>query len=316
MKRLAPRRAPQGAAMLIALLVVALMASTAATLMWLQWRAARVELAERARSQASWILVGALDWARLILREDKRSGGPDHLGEPWAVPLAEARLSTFLAADRDNTDQGPDVFLSGSISDLQAFYNLSNVVEQGKVKPEELKVLRRLMETVGLSPGLADTLASGMAAAARAADDPGVGLRPSRVEQLRWLGAPAPALPALARVLTVLPRATPVNLNTAPREVISACIEGLDLGSAERLVQYRKRQPLKALEDLNTALGRKLETDPQRVGVSSEFFEVRGRLRSPDMVVEERSVVERRGADVVTLSRQTLVPRLESRNVP
>jgi general secretion pathway protein K len=302
--------------MLIALLVVALMASTAATLMWLQWRAVRVDLAERARSQASWILVGALDWARLILREDKRSGGPDHLGEPWAVPLAEARLSTFLAADSNNTDQGPDVFLSGQISDLQAFYNLSNVVDQGKVRPEELKVLRRLMDGVGLSPGLADTLATAMAASTRPPDDPSAGLRPARVEQLRWLGAPASAIPALSRVLTVLPRATAVNLNTAPREVIAACIDGLDLGSAERLVQHRKRQPLKALEDLNTALGRKVETDPQRVGVSSEFFEVRGRLRSPDMVVEERSVVERRGVDVVTLLRQTLVPSAESRRVP
>ena len=92
------------------MMIVALVATLAGSMVWQQWRAIQVEAAERARTQSAWILSGALDWARLILREDARSGGPngiDHLGEPWAVPLAEARLSTFLAADKDNTDDAP-----------------------------------------------------------------------------------------------------------------------------------------------------------------------------------------------------------------
>ena len=82
------------------------------------------------------ILTGALDWARLILREDARSGGADHLGEPWAVPLAEARLSTFLAANASDTDLGDSaeqVFLSGSIQDLQGRLNVFNLVDGGKI---------------------------------------------------------------------------------------------------------------------------------------------------------------------------------------
>ena len=51
---------------------------------------------------------------------NRRFGRIDHLGEPWATPLAEARLSTFLAADKDNNvDSGPEAFLSGAISDAQ-----------------------------------------------------------------------------------------------------------------------------------------------------------------------------------------------------
>ena len=77
-----------------------------------------------------WILTGALDWARLILREDARSnqnsGNPDHLGEPWAMPLEEARLSSFLAADRDNSaDQELPAFLSGEVRDLQSRLNFT-----------------------------------------------------------------------------------------------------------------------------------------------------------------------------------------------
>ena len=51
------------------------------------------------------------------------------------MPLAEARLSSFLAVDKDNTDDAPEAFLSGSITDAQARYNLRNLFQeqQGKV---------------------------------------------------------------------------------------------------------------------------------------------------------------------------------------
>src|SRR3989442_3133622 len=104
LRQTADRRAGQqaGAALLAAMLTVTLVATFAAASLWQQWRSVEVEAAERSRVQSSWILTGALDWARLILREDARAGGADHLAEPWAVPLQEARLSTFLAADRNN----------------------------------------------------------------------------------------------------------------------------------------------------------------------------------------------------------------------
>src|SRR5690242_4911833 len=106
-----------GAALLAAMLTVTLIATFAAAALWQQWRAVEVETAERARLQASWVLVGALDWARLILREDGRNAGADHLAEPWAVPLEEARLSSFLAAEKniasDALEGLPDAFLSG-----------------------------------------------------------------------------------------------------------------------------------------------------------------------------------------------------------
>ena len=69
-----------GAALLAAMLTVALVASMAAAALWQQWRSVEVEAAERGRVQSLWVLTGALDWARLILREDARSGGADHLG--------------------------------------------------------------------------------------------------------------------------------------------------------------------------------------------------------------------------------------------
>ena len=90
------------------MLTVTLVATFAASALWQQWRGVEVETAERARVQSAWILIGALDWSRLILIEDYNAGGAagaDHLAEPWSVPLEEARLSTFLAADRNVVQQ-------------------------------------------------------------------------------------------------------------------------------------------------------------------------------------------------------------------
>ncbi len=115
------------------MLVVTLVATLASAALWQQWRSAAVEAAERQRVQASWILTGALDWARLILREDARSnrnsGNADHLGEPWATPLEEAQLSSFLAADQDNNaDDLMPAYLSGEMVDAQSRLNVMNLV--------------------------------------------------------------------------------------------------------------------------------------------------------------------------------------------
>ena len=137
----------RGAALLTAMLTVALVATFAAAALWQQWRSIEVEAAERARVQSAWILTGALDWSRLILREDAHTR-VDHLGEPWAVPLQEARLSSFLAADRNNaaTDSGPEVleaFLSGQIIDLQSLLNVNNLLEaNGKLSESGLESFR------------------------------------------------------------------------------------------------------------------------------------------------------------------------------
>ena len=315
------RRRPlqqRGAALLLAMLVLTLVATLAVGMVWQQQRAVQVEAAERARAQAAWILSGALDWARLILREDARNGGSDHLVEPWAVPLAEARLATFLAADRDsNTDDGSmDAFLSGAIVDVQARYNLRNLLDaDGKLLPAELQTLQQLCDGAGATQGTAQRISEGWVAVygARADGAPSqLPLAPQRVEQLSWLGVDAASAAALAPRLTLLPQRTALNLNTAAAPVLMAVIEGLDASSAERLVSTRDRTPFRSIADAQALLSQSLTLDPARVGVTSMHFEVSGRLRLEDRVLEEHSLVERRGqaggAEVVVLWRERRNP--------
>jgi len=306
------RSPPRGAALLVAMVLLSVVATLAAGMVWQQWRAVQVETAERSRHQSSWMLLGALDWARLILREDARSGKATSLNEPWATPLAEARLSSFLATDRDNNaDSGPEAFLAGSITDAQARYNLRNLVIDNKVDALQLAILQRLCSSVGLGPDTAGTLAEGLLAAQLAATD-NAPLPPQQLADLVWLGLDAAVLERLASVAVLLPVATPVNLNTASREVLAGVVVGLDLGSADRLVQSRVRTPLRSIADAVAIVGAGPKLQERDVDVKSSYFEVRGRLRLENRVLESRSLVERRsGLQVLAIQRQqqaSLIP--------
>jgi general secretion pathway protein K len=314
--------ARRGAALLMAMIIVTLIATLAVSMVWQQWRAVQVETAERSRSQSAWMLSGALDWSRIILKEDAKSGGSDNLGEPWAVPLEEARLSTFLAAAKDNTDDAPEAFLSGGIADLQARFNLSNLVDGGKISEPDLLAFRRLCERANVAVTVADNLAKGLllatppvpGASAPAGSTANAPLLPKRFDQLTWLGVDAAALARLEPYITILPTRTPINANTASKEVLAAVIPGVDLGTAERLVQVRLRTPFKTPADIKSQLPATApELNAAQVGVNTSYFEVRGRLRLTDQVLEQRSVVERRGTTVTPLSRER-VSSMDSSN--
>jgi general secretion pathway protein K len=312
----------RGAAILVAMLVVTLVATLAAGLQWRQWRLQQSEAASRAQSQASWVLVGALDWARLILREDARSAGNsglmDHLGEPWALPLQEAKMSSFLSAEA-LTDAGQDeAYLSGSIVDAQSKINLTNLAlnqtGESQMSKPAFEVLARLYEQLGLPPAELKTWVSSWMSSQPGATskgdleaNTGAPLRPVQLEQLTWLGLPSSSLEKLRPYITILPQRTPVNLNTASALVIYAAVPGIDLAAAQKLVQTRSSSPLKSVSDAQSALGSNAVSSISGgtdFSVFSQYFEVRGRVRLGDWAVQESSLVHRDGLNVRTIWRR------------
>ena len=297
----------RGAALLLAMLTVTLVATLSAAALWHQWRALAVERAERERVQASWVLGGALDWARLILREDQnanRNAPADHLGEPWALPLAEARLSSFLATDRDQSaDSTLAAFLSGEVSDQQGRLNIYNLVvlADGQATPSapDVAAFERLFQQLGLPPGeLALCLMRLQAALDQTPagrQRPDAPLLPSRWSQLGWLGLSPATLQALAPHATWLPQRTALNLNTASAEALYANLPGTDMAVARQLVAQRASAHFPTVADVKRrfpVLEQALSAT-DRFQTTSRFFEVRGRLRLDDTVVEEVSLVDR-----------------------
>lgn len=308
-RRARPRggaRAQCGAALLVAMVVLTLVATLAAGMVWQQWRAVQVETAERERAQAASILTGAIDLGRVILRLDGRNPGVDHLGEPWATELQEASLASLLAQDRNNNvEGGPEVYLRGRIRDAQSRYNLRNLVDnENRIVAAELDALKRLCTIAGQPAELAETIAKGLLAAWHPDGTGDEALAPKSIDQLAWLGVGADAVKAIEPLVDLLPEPTPVNLNTASREVLAGVVAGLDAASAERLVQSRQNRPLRTLEDARAFIADDAQRDPKRVSVASGYFEVVGQLRTAGRVVEERLLVRRQGREVTPIARQ------------
>lgn len=303
------QRSQRGMALLLAMLTVALVASFSAAAYWQQWRGWQVEQAEQQRQQSAWLLTGSLDWARLILREDARASTVDHLAEPWAVPLQEARLSTFLSSQTEEVPEALTAFLSGEVTDLQGRLNLRNLLQngdKGELSRTDLAATRKLFTALGLPlqelERLLAVLPSALAPATERSPAP---LAPERFEQLAWLGLSAPTLLALAPHATWLPERTTLNINTAGAMALYASVPDLDMAQAQHITRQRARQHFKTLDEAR-ALHPRLANQwtEQAHGVTSRYFLVQGQLRLDDTTVRETSLVVRNGVQISTVWRQ------------
>jgi general secretion pathway protein K len=299
-----------GAALLMAMLTVALVAVLASTALWQQWRTLSIETAERQAQQAHWLLAGAQDWARVVLREDARSGNIDHPGEPWSMPLQEARLSSFLAANSsgvlNNSDGLADqVFLSGRIIDMQSRLNPRNLVVNGDIDSSEFQIWLRLYRLLGLPEAELRQWTAQLKAALHTHAADNAPLLPQHTEQLSWLGISNTSLARLAPHITVLPAATTVNLNTASAEVLSAVIPGLDIGTARQWENERNTKPWESPDDFRQRmepLARNL--NDKRYSLNTRYFQITGQLRLDSVVLVERSLVLREGIVSKTVWRE------------
>ena len=164
----------RGVAIISALLVVALSAIIVSGLLWRQQVQVRRIENQRLLAQAQWISRSALDWTRLILRSEADSSPTvTYLGGVWGVPIAKTRLSDFLGQIGDvRAQQGASTYLSGSIEDAQAKFNLRNLVSTPTpgllvINVQEIASFQRLLTLLGLDASLAKNVA--------AADSRGIG---------------------------------------------------------------------------------------------------------------------------------------------
>jgi general secretion pathway protein K len=198
------RTRQRGVAVVTALLLTTLAVTIVASLFWQQQVQVRSIENQRLQLQKQWILRGALDWARLILRENARLSQYDALDQPWAVPLQETRLGQYVENDRSDSEgsEGSDATLSGQMVDAQSMYNLNNLAANGVPVPKEVRVFARLLGNLRLNPSLAQDAAVVIAAstAKQGLGGPGAGPPPQKVDPTTGLplvengdGVPNPA---------------------------------------------------------------------------------------------------------------------------
>lgn len=286
----------RGMAVITAILVVALVASAASFMAWQQqlWVRQVENLNERAQSRA--VVLAALQWARSALAQDARDNNVDHLGEGWAQPLTPLPV------------EGGE--LAGSVADQQGRFNLNSLVRGGKTSATDLAVFRKLLELLQLPPDLASAVVDWIDPDAEvtypggAEDMDYLALDPpyragnralTTVDGLaRLKGFDAATLERLRPFVTALPLPTPVNVNTAPAEVLAAAIADLPLDQAHALVAARKGQPFTDLADFRARLPKTVtQVNETVLSVGSRYFLVSGHARFGRAKVGYEALLER-----------------------
>ena len=339
----ANRTRQRGVAVVTALLLTTLAVTIVASLFWQQQVQVRSIENQRLQLQKQWILRGALDWARLILRENARLSRYDSLDQPWAVPLLDTRLDQYVENERMDTEAS-DATLSGQMVDAQSMYNLNNLVVNGAPVPKEVEIFSRLLGNLRLNPSLARDAALLIAASAARqipapnpanppaqAMDPMTGLpliTPADTASQPQTPAPAPpvvapsgppmlemtqvedllavsgftpeAVEKLRNLVIFLPRtqlATPVNINTAPAEVLAAVIENSSASDAAFIIATRTTAAFRERGDLALRLGQIPAVGSSNLGVRSNYFLVNGKVRLSRAALQIQALIYRSGSD-------------------
>jgi general secretion pathway protein K len=289
-------RSTRGAAIVIAMLLAALAATIAATLLWQQQRWAGEHERRRDQVQAQVLAMAGVQWARQIVFETMRTSTITHLGQPWAYKLPPTPIENGA--------------IGGYIADAQARINIDNLAAAGDAPQPTRAALQRLFTTLGLTPSFLSAVndwldADDQVTAGGGAEDayyqaqsmPGLAANaPVRrvAELLAVRGADLVNVARLRTFAEAVDAPAPVNVNTAPPEVLMAVIEGLDAAGAAAVVAARTQTPFASVANFRTRLARpQLKIDETQLTVRSDWFEVTIEARQGDTVARARALLKR-----------------------
>lgn len=304
----------QGFALLTVLIVVALVAVIASGIQYQQ----RLDIQRSAymlnQSQAIAVAAGVDAWVKKGLAFDASQNQVDHLGELWAQPMFPMSF------------EGGDI--GGQLFDMQARFNLNNLIEPDAEKQAQWRgVLERMLRqqnrpTDWVAP-LIDWLDADNNPIAGGAESDTYLLRtpPYRaansrmvvLEEARLLeGMDAEQFALVAPWLSVLPKITPININTAEPAVLQGLAEFMDATLVEVWREMRLEEPAqdvaafrqfvqqntgRELEEINQALPDRL------ISVQTEFFQLNGTVEYGVAQLNARALYYRQQQQVNLLQR-------------
>ena len=263
MKRYSPTAAKQrGMAIISALLIAAVVAVMAGAMLTRQTVFTRGLEAEQLRIQGQWLLQGGLERSQQLLWDARQKDVLTRLDQPWA----RAQTGVF----------------EGRLEDEQGKFNLRNLVNRQQPDTEQLQSFERLCRLIGVDPAVSRRISQRVIASY-----PQNGL-PARYPMLRSLddlsgleGLDPLMLQRMQRYISVLPGQTWVNGNTASAEVLSAVVPQLNLAQAHGLVAERDsgRWFINRGDFVNRLQLPQVAVDTVQVGITSEWFRLRGQAR-------------------------------------
>lgn len=287
----------RGIAIIMAVLISAMVAAIAFVLagrerLWLF----QIEN-QRDITIAHSVSIGAINLARLTIRDDGRSNQVDHLGEPWNTPIPAI-----------NVEDGK---VAGQLIEAQGRFNLNNLVKNNEVDALAVAALRRLLKSQGLSSNLADEFAKFIEQRIRLKPDEQPDLRslPVDMGELAVVsGMNAEIVRQLESWVVVLPEATPINVNFVSPEILVALVPGLSLSEAQSVLTARAANPFTSVAMFLDAVPQDKRSQFEKWSwtVQSDYFFITTESWFGRVYLRHQALLKRNGrenASVVWLKR-------------
>lgn len=303
-----------GVALLTALLVVAL-ATVAAVAMTTRQQLDVRRTGNLLHSEQAWAYVlGAESWARVVLARDSKDNKVDNLAEDWATQVPASLV------------EGGSVV--GRVVDMQGRFNVNSLVVNGVADAAAVDRYKRLLRTLDLDESLADSLVDWLDKDINsrfpggAEDETYQLLQPAYrtanrlmadISELRLVkGYDEKVMGKLlggvsgVPLVTALPEATAINVNTASAEVLTTLANGLSLSDGEAIIEARGDTGFEKVEDLLQlpVLAGQQQPDPQALTVQSQWFLLLGEANIGQGRVKLASLIQRASQTTRVIRRQ------------
>ena len=297
----------KGVAVVTILLLTVLSVTIVSSLFWDQQVQIRSIENQRLQLQQQWILRGALDWAKLILMEDKKFSAIDDLTEPWNTPLMETRLDKYVE-DTKVQNIAVKAFLSGEIVDAQSKFNLRRLANLGEVDPNATIIFSRLLKKLRLPPSLATTTAQALAGYQQQQTKKNkimsgkIGFN-SVKDLLSLPGFSPQIIKAIEDYTIFLPRNTKINVNTASLPVLEAEL-GITAVDARNILATRDNAVFLNIGDFKSRTSQLgIRVQSRNIAVETDFFLILGQVSINRSSVRKKCLIERlpEGAKLIWL---------------
>jgi general secretion pathway protein K len=251
--------------------------------------------------------LGAEEWGKQVLRNDRKDNQTDNLEEDWATVLPPLSVEGGV--------------VSGKIEDVQGLFNLNNLIDKGAPSAVDRQIFERLLQNLAVNIDIIDAVIDWM-------DKDDTQTFPDGAEDNAYLqqdipyrtpNAPVASPSELALIkgmsyedystvvpyVTALPERTTVNVNTAPAQVLMAVVDGLTESEAEQIMEDRVETPFNNTNDfMSHPLVKDKKVNQANIGVASKYFMINAATRFDQGQINLYSLVSRSDkAEVQTIMR-------------
>lgn len=257
--------------------------------------------------QAYQYVLGAEFWAKQILQRDSEDNKTDSLKDDWATILPALPI------------EGGQ--MRGQIEDLQARFNINNLVQNGKPQKLHVERFKRLLRNLELNEDISATVVDWLDSDEEtgflgAEDNAYLNLSPAYraanqtmedvSELLLIKGVDFETYEKLLPFVCVLESNSDINVNTASAEVLSSIVKDITLEDAKTLIEDRNKETHDKLDDfLQHPLLKQKKINNEGLSVSSNNFQLNSTAQIERISIEYSTILHRESDGSVALVKRS-----------